>query len=136
VSALAFELPQALEAREPPEARGLARDEVRLMVATRGDGAIAHARFRDLPRFLAPGDAVVVNVSATLPAALAARTPDGRALEVRFSTPAPQAPGPEWWVVELRAAGGGRYGEREQCLEVAGGGTLEIVAPFAALGRL
>ncbi len=34
---LAFELPAALEAREPAEARGLARDGVRLMVATRSD---------------------------------------------------------------------------------------------------
>jgi len=27
-----FELPPSLEASEPPEARGLARDEVRLMI--------------------------------------------------------------------------------------------------------
>ena len=33
VSAPAFALPAALEAHEPPEARGLERDEVRLMVA-------------------------------------------------------------------------------------------------------
>ena len=32
-TALAFELPQALEATAPPEARGSARDAVRLMVA-------------------------------------------------------------------------------------------------------
>ena len=31
--ALEFELPPALEASEPPEARGLARDDVRLMVS-------------------------------------------------------------------------------------------------------
>jgi len=57
----AFALPPALEATAPPEARGLARDEVRLLVARRGDGSVAHASFRDLPRFLAPGDVVVVN---------------------------------------------------------------------------
>ncbi|MEA2312617.1 MAG: hypothetical protein QOE28_2585, partial [Solirubrobacteraceae bacterium] len=39
-SALAFELPAALEAHEPPEAHGVARDGVRLMVATRADGAV------------------------------------------------------------------------------------------------
>ena len=38
MTAPAFELPARLEATEPPEARGLARDEVRLMVASRGDG--------------------------------------------------------------------------------------------------
>ena len=48
--------PQRLEAHEPPEARGLARDEVRLLVAARGDGRARHARFRELPDFLAPGD--------------------------------------------------------------------------------
>ena len=76
MSALQFELPQRLEANEPPEARGLARDEVRLMVASKHDGRIAHAQFKDLPAFLAPGDLVVVNTSATLPAALPARRAD------------------------------------------------------------
>src|SRR5436305_1185993 len=75
-TALAFELPVALEAHEPPEARGLARDEVRLMVATRCDGAIAHATFRDLPEFLRAGDLLVINTSATLPAAVPARRDD------------------------------------------------------------
>ena len=32
MNALAFELPEALEAREPPEARGVGRDAVRLLV--------------------------------------------------------------------------------------------------------
>ncbi len=75
----ATSLPPAPEAREPPEARGLARDEVRLLVAERATGAIAHARFRDLPAHLAPGDLVVVNVSATLAAAIGATAPGGRA---------------------------------------------------------
>jgi S-adenosylmethionine:tRNA ribosyltransferase-isomerase len=44
----------------------MARDEVRLLVA-RDDGVV-HARFRDLPTFLTPGDLVVVNNSATLAA--------------------------------------------------------------------
>ena len=64
-AAAAFSLPPALEAHEPPEARGLRRDDVRLLVAARGAGTIAHARFADLPSLLAPGDLVVVNVSAT-----------------------------------------------------------------------
>ena len=38
-----FELPPGLEAAEPPEARGVASDQVRLLAAT-GDG-LAHARF-------------------------------------------------------------------------------------------
>src|SRR3954471_21649314 len=105
-TALAFELPVALEAHEPPEARGLARDEVRLMVATRSDGSIAHASFRDLPLFLDPGDLLVINTSATLPAAVPARRADGTALELHFATAAPHLPGGDWWVVELRSADG------------------------------
>ena len=68
----AFELPERLEAHAPPEARGLARDDVRMLVA-RGDGHLVHARARDLPDFLRAGDLVVINTSATLPAALPAR---------------------------------------------------------------
>jgi S-adenosylmethionine:tRNA ribosyltransferase-isomerase len=68
---LEFERPQALQAASPPERRGLERDEVRLLVSTnRGH---EHARFHDLPRFLAPGTLLVVNTSATLPASLPAR---------------------------------------------------------------
>src|SRR5262249_45430415 len=69
-TALQFELPERLEAHEPPEARDLARDGVRLLVARKRDGRISHARFTDLPSYLLPGDVVVVNNSATLPAAL------------------------------------------------------------------
>ena len=54
MSAVAFTLPAALEAAEPPEARGLERDAVRLMVAGR-DAAPRHARFRDLPAHLRRG---------------------------------------------------------------------------------
>ena len=80
---------------------GLARDDVRMLVA-RGDGRLVHARARELPDFLRPGDLVVVNTSATLPAALAARRTDGTALELRLSTPLPGA-ADDRWVVELRA---------------------------------
>ena len=75
---LDFELPPALEAGEPPEARGLARDDVRLMVSRYGNDYLEHARFRELPRFLAPGDLLVVNTSGTLNAALPAERADDR----------------------------------------------------------
>ncbi|KRF35109.1 S-adenosylmethionine:tRNA ribosyltransferase-isomerase [Nocardioides sp. Soil805] len=51
-------------APRPAEARGLARDEVRLLVGT-PDG-IEHVRFRDLPAHLRAGDVLVVNDSATV----------------------------------------------------------------------
>ena len=106
MTALAFELTRALEASEPPEARGLARDEVRLMVATRASARIVHTRFRELPSYLRPGDLLVINNSATLPAAVPARRGDGSEIEVRFSTRAPLRARTDLFVVELRNADG------------------------------
>lgn len=51
-------------APQPAEERGLARDEVRLLVGTAQ--GITHARFRDLPQYLRAGDVLVVNNSATV----------------------------------------------------------------------
>jgi len=61
---LQFELPPELEAHEPPEARGIRRDGVRLLVSP-GEERPIHAKFGELPRFLSPGDLVVVNTSGT-----------------------------------------------------------------------
>jgi S-adenosylmethionine:tRNA ribosyltransferase-isomerase len=137
VSAAAFELPSALEAREPAEARGLPRDGVRLLVARRSEGSIEHRAFTDLPELLRPGDLLVLNVSATVPAALGARLPDGTPLRVHFSGRAPRLE-QSWRVVELRSADGARpvrahTGER---IGLDGGGELELAAPYAASLRL
>src|SRR6185503_19551803 len=48
----------------------LARDEVRLLVST--PNGHTHSTFNQLANFLAPGDLLVVNHSATLPASLPA----------------------------------------------------------------
>jgi S-adenosylmethionine:tRNA ribosyltransferase-isomerase len=145
-TALAFSVPPALEAAEPPEARGVARDAVRLMVAHDGE-PLVHTRFAELPRHLRAGDLLVVNESATLPAALDARREDGTAMTLHLSTPAPRADGgglgvaapddPARWIVELRRDGrrfrGARAGER---LALAGGGAAVLVAPYLSAGRL
>ncbi len=141
MSALAFELPGQLEAHEPPEARGLARDDVRMLVASRHDGRIAHASFRDLLAFLAPGDLLVVNTSATLPAALPAVRHDGAALELHLSTPAPHRPGDRWWIVELRLpspTGAVPFHDLSvgEELVLPGSATMEILAPYAGGARL
>ena len=96
-----FELPPELEAAEPPEARGLARDEVRLLVSDVDGETIEHARFRDLPRWLSPGDVLVVNTSGTLNAALPVSTVDGKPFELHLSTRLPGG----FWTVELRRPG-------------------------------
>jgi S-adenosylmethionine:tRNA ribosyltransferase-isomerase len=137
MTALAFELPGCLHAEEPPEAHGVARDEVRLMVASRGGGPLEHGRFRDLPEHLEPGDLLVVNTSATLPAAVAARR-GAEAAELRFATAAPDLDRGAWWIVELRSADGtqpsrGRAGET---VELPGGASVELVSPYAGGARL
>ena len=95
---LAFDLPPALEARGPAEARGLTRDGVRMMVAHRDSGELIHATFRDLPDHLRQGDLVVVNTSATLPAALQGVTEYGDRIAVHLSTKLTT----DRWVVEFR----------------------------------
>jgi S-adenosylmethionine:tRNA ribosyltransferase-isomerase len=137
VSAPAFELPQRLEASEPPEARGLARDGVRLMVASVADRRIVHAAFHELPDVLDPGDLLVVNVSATIPAATAARRPDGSTIRVHVATRAPRLD-QRWRVVELRTADGSRSltGYSGERLGFEGGASLELVAPYASGARL
>jgi len=97
-----FELPAALEATEPPEARGLRRDEVRLLVSDIESDSIEHAQFSDLPRWLLPGDLLVVNTSGTLNAAVSATAEDGTALEIHVSTRLPGG----FWSVEVRQPDG------------------------------
>jgi S-adenosylmethionine:tRNA ribosyltransferase-isomerase len=129
----AAEVPVRLEAHEPPEVRGEGRDDVALLVSARRVGTLAHARFRELPRFLAEGDLLVVNASATLPAALGASL-DGEPLQVRLSTAQPGG----LWIVEVRTADGRPRplppdGSR---LELEGGGGVDLLARFAGSGRL
>jgi S-adenosylmethionine:tRNA ribosyltransferase-isomerase len=135
LTALAFDLPPALEATEPPARR----DDVRLLVATRSDGAVAHHRFRDLPGILRPGDLLVVNTSATLPASIAARRRDGTPIRLHASTRL-DGDGPrQLWLIELRSADGTRPrgdGRAGEVLALDGGGTAELLAPYAGEDRL
>ena len=111
-----------LAATQPPEARGLSRDGVRLLVAT-PDGVV-HARFGDLPRFLSAGDLVVVNTSATIAAAVDGRRSDGRSLVVHFATPldegTPWAGTPDGRSPGERARDEGTPGETSWLVELRG----------------
>jgi S-adenosylmethionine:tRNA-ribosyltransferase-isomerase (queuine synthetase) len=89
-----FSLPAELEAHDPPEARGLPRDGVRMLVSRRSSGQVSHHAFRDLPGLLLPGDLLVINNTGTLPAQVRA----AGGLAVHFSTPLPDGA----WLVELR----------------------------------
>jgi S-adenosylmethionine:tRNA ribosyltransferase-isomerase len=102
-SATTFAVPPELSAIEPPEARGLARDEIRLLVA-RERGPVRHVAFRALPAMLRRGDLVVVNTSDTEPAAVDGHRADGTPVTVHISGPAPDG----LHVVELRTPDGRR----------------------------
>jgi len=133
---LAFELPSDLEAGEPPEARGLARDQVRLLVSHGATGQVEHARFAQLSKFLNPGDLLVINTSGTLNAALPAWRA-GEPIELHLSTRLPAS----LWVVELRcpAAAGAEplfTGQAGEQLSLPAGGCAVLLAPYREDQRL
>jgi S-adenosylmethionine:tRNA ribosyltransferase-isomerase len=118
-------------ATEPPEARGLRRDGVRLMVAAAA--GIRHTAFHRLGDQLRAGDVLVVNTSATVPGQLDAKrggstvvvhvanrlTDGARVVELR--TP-PDASAP---VLD------GQVGER---IALPAGGVVELIAPYPQSG--
>jgi S-adenosylmethionine:tRNA ribosyltransferase-isomerase len=129
----ALELPIRREAQEPPEVRGHGRDDVAMLVAKRSSGEIVHMPFRELPQLFAAGDLLVVNTSATLPAALEAKL-EGQRIELRLSTIAADGT----WVVELRTGDGEPFrrppvGAR---LDLPGRAHAELLAPYAGSERL
>jgi S-adenosylmethionine:tRNA ribosyltransferase-isomerase len=134
---ISFDLPRSQEAAEPPEARGLSRDAVRLLVTYRSSAELVSTVFSDLPNFLCPGDLVVINTSGTIPAAVDAVADDGTSLVVHLSTELDDGR----WVVEPRRVAGrhterwsgplpsGRWGLR-------GGASLGLDEPYSPGGRL
>lgn len=124
------------EAGEPPEERGLLRDQVRLLVSHLGRDTIEHARFADIGRWLAQGDLLVVNTSGTLNAALEAF--DGREqLELHLSTALPGG----FWTVEVRkptAQGTRPYRQRlaGRTLSLPSAGVATLLAPYPLSGGI
>jgi S-adenosylmethionine:tRNA ribosyltransferase-isomerase len=109
-----------LEATTPPERRGVERDAVRLLVTDRAARTNVHARFFDLPSFLDEGDLLVVNDSATLPAALPAQRVNGESLRLHVATMIDR----HLWMAEPRAEV--LLGEE---LRLPGGGSAAMIAP-------
>jgi len=127
-----FTLPAEFTASEPPEARGLERDEVRLMVSYRSDNRVIHTRFRELGAYLQAGDLLVINTSGTLPAALPATRADGTACELHLSTHLPA----DLWTVEVRlpaekATKPFYDAEAGEILHLPAGATATLHVPYA-----
>lgn len=126
-----FRLPEELSATEPPEVRGLPRDQVRLLVAE--PDRLTHARFWELGRFLHPGDLLVVNTSATLPAAIDGTRADGRRVVVHCATPLDDG----GCVVELRLPDGSgpmRDAASGERIELTGGTVLTLLSAYPDRG--
>jgi len=128
---LDFRRPPALEATAPPEARGLRRDGVRLLIT--GRNASTHHHFRDLPSVLTPGDLLVVNESATLPASLATRGPTGDVL-LNLSTRYAEAV----WLAEPRWGVGIPGPVPREAVAELRSGTVRFhpIAPYPGIPRL
>jgi len=99
LSNIEFSLPPELEASAPPEARGLRRDQVRLMVSNYSTDHVEHTRFYNFHKFLNEGDVVVINTSRTRNSALLATRADGTLLELHLSIHFDD----DLWTVEVRS---------------------------------
>jgi S-adenosylmethionine:tRNA ribosyltransferase-isomerase len=121
-------IPAELEGHEPAEYRGVPRDHVQLLISERLSGNVGHAMFVDLGAYLREGDLLVVNDSATLPAALDARTTRGEAATLHLSAPI----GGSLWVVEPRS----QVAPGETLLLPSGGEATLIAPTHAGTSRM
>jgi S-adenosylmethionine:tRNA ribosyltransferase-isomerase len=107
---LDYDLPRELVATRPAEPR----DSARLLVCRRSDPAFEHARVGDLPGYLRPGDAMVFNTTAVIPARLVGRrVPTGGRVEGLFL----EEVAPGRWLAMLT---GGRSGDVVEWLDAGG----------------
>ena len=129
---LSFERPTDLFASQPPEMRGQSRDDVRLMV-TWPEGGNSHHEFTELPTLLKPGDLLVVNESATLPASLPVNSRLGSIrlnLSTRFSD--------ELWIAEPRwspSRPGPLPLDEGDILQI-GDSSVKLLKPYPGIPRL
>ncbi|MDQ7843853.1 MAG: tRNA preQ1(34) S-adenosylmethionine ribosyltransferase-isomerase QueA [Armatimonadota bacterium] len=129
-----YALPPELIAQHPVSPR----DAARLLVVHRRDGRLEHRVFRDLPDYLRPQDALIVNNTRVIPARLTGRKPTGGLVEVLLLRPAATSDaggsgGGELWEALVRP---GRRVPRGTRLTFAGGVAGEVVASRAGGIRL
>jgi len=130
-------LDSAHAAHEPPEARGVDRDNVRMMVS-HGQGSPIHSTFRALPEFLSAGDLVVVNTSGTVPAAIDAELATGATFVLHVST---ELPGGLWMVEPRQVITGGAteplaLAAGATRLRLTGGTEIDLLRPAPRSARL
>ncbi len=118
---LDYRLPEALIAQKP----AVPRDSSRHMVVDVRKGTFEHHVFRELPRFLRPGDAAVLNETRVLPARLFARRPGGGKTELLFLRDLGGAKDGVW---EVMARPGKRL--RAGMVLSVGGDELRVLKPL------
>lgn len=131
-----FELPGQLSCAKPTELRNISRDEVRLLVTT-GNGDVGHSYFRRFTDYLVAGDVLVVNTSATQPAAFPVKLPNNRKGMVHFSTQINDCE----WLVEVREIIGNRVvrwkeGEENMVFQIPSKATIKLKRKFYADRKL
>src|SRR6266403_779644 len=107
--AFTFVLPPELSAKEPPERRGIRRDQVRLLVIERATGKIEHTRFDKIDNYLRQNDLLVFNSSRTLPASMRGcdcSAAHGPCMEVRLAEHLPD----DSWLALLLCEQGDPFG--------------------------
>src|SRR5260370_40382878 len=112
-----FVLPPELSAEEPPERRGIRRDQVRLLVIDRATGRIEHTRFDKIAEYLHKNGLLVFNSSRTLPASLRGcecGATHGPCMEVRL---AERLPDDSWLALLLCEQGDPRSEEHTSELQ-------------------
>ncbi|HMI58733.1 MAG TPA: tRNA preQ1(34) S-adenosylmethionine ribosyltransferase-isomerase QueA [Gemmatimonadaceae bacterium] len=112
-----FELPAAQIAQLPLAQR----DASRLLTVNRVTGEIAHRAFADLPRIIAPGDALVLNTTKVLRARLLGTRDSGASAEILLLRPLADGT----WEAMVSPGGKLRPGRR---VNIAQGFDVEIVS--------
>src|SRR5438094_9948962 len=104
-----FTLPPELSAKEPPERRGIRRNQVRLLVIERATGTTEHTRLDNIDNYLRQNDLLVFNSSRTLPASMRGcdcSAAHGPCMEVRLAEHLPD----DSWLALLLCEQGDPFG--------------------------
>src|SRR5690349_7391339 len=118
------------------------RESARLLVIDSAERAFRDALITDLPEILQPGDLLVLNDAATIPASIRAWTKEGVSVEIRL---AGQAHGSDWLAVLLGEGDWRTPTELRDappkvsvgdCLQIAGNFSAEVVAVSDESDRL
>ncbi len=132
---LDFQIPAGSAVGTPPEREGRRRDSVSMMVADTASGTIDHARFTRIGEILRPGDVLVLNVSAAVPAALDGVSDQG---DVRLHMSSPIA-GSIWTAEPRRRSGVGSVPWRDfggGVVALPGGAEAVLLTPDTRSPRL